>query len=1009
MYFNRIRWKPLAVIVRGRPGPWIITVVAMLLATSVGCQPNKAVNGKSNSTVHKLTQQDARQAFQQKDFQGSLNLSKQLLKDSPDVVPLLMLAGESATKLQQFTDALDFYGRVPATAGNEAATARWAAGEIHYHLGQPTACIDSLEASLRINPNLIEARERLVWMLGVCGRRRELRPHLMALLQANRTSIETLLDLGNPWTANQNWPELERYRKSTPNDLLPNLVYAKRHQDNGELAQSESLLTALVKEQPELLAAHIQLGNLWLVKDYHQLAAWNAALPTASNLDSDIWYVRGQWLAKLGESKAAIHCLFEAVSLDPNHFLAQAALAQLLHPIGVGSEVTLVKELTERSTKIQQLNQTIDRIGRKNNYEPTIQQAAELTFELGRYWEAIGWSQYGKSLNPSATWHAELLKQILQSGLVNAAMPHTVEKKAPLLDSAWRERFPKPVFPLAEPTNKAVVEANSENPLERDRAFNFTNIASQAGVDFVYRNSTVDRAAGRRMFEFTGGGIGVVDYDNDGRPDLFLAQATPWPIPSLEPRTTAPLPGDVLFRNLESRSDRSLHFRDVTPLARIEERQFGQGVCVADINGDGFDDLYIANVGANQLWINLGDGTFADANSLFPVDRPHYWTVSALAADVDGNGLPEIYDVNYVTGDEVYTLRCDIGGKPRACPPLVFTPAPQQLWIPNDVGSFDAYDWGSHPLACNGLGAVAYRPVGGKLPHIFIAVDQQANVLLNVAKSAEHPHGFAFDDTALLSGIAFDASGQAQACMGIAAGDVDQNGEIDLFVTNFFDEPNTLYMQQGGAFMDETLKTGMAGPSRPMLGFGTQFLDIELDGDLDLVVLNGHIDDHSHVGVAEKMRPQLFQNLGGVRFKEVRSIGTASFFQIPGLGRGLATADMDNDGRLDLLCSDLESPFAILQNHSEPVGAYLAVDLVGVQSDRNAFFSEVVLSKGEFKLSQQLTAGSGYIVSNQRCLHFAIPKDKTTVDIEIRWPSGHVDRIPNVEVNQSIRIIEGQF
>ena len=749
------------------------TALGTALSTSLGCQPKETVKSKNNPTASILSQQDASRAFQRKDFQESLRISEQLLKDSPDSVPLLMLAGESATKLQQFAEALEFYRRVPDTASNEAATARWAAGEIHYHLGQPTACIDALESSLRINPNLVEARERLVWMLGVCGRRRELQPHLMALLRANHTSIETLLDMGNPWTENQNWQELERFKNTTPQDLLPNLVYARRHQSNGELEQAELLLKALTRQQPHLVAAHVQLGNLWLVVDYQKLAAWNAALPETSSLNADIWFIRGQWLEKNGDANGAIRCLFESLSIDPNHFLAQAALAQLLHQIG---DDTLVKSLTERSVSIQQLNQTIDRIGRKNNYEPTIQQAAELTFQLGRYWEAIGWSQYGKSLNPTTKWHAELLNQILQSGVVKLTMPHTIEKNIPFLEASWRERFPMPVFPIPVPNanpNSTVAEVSPEKPSEQDQAFSFENIAGQAGIDFVFRNSTVDRTAGRRMFEFTGGGIGVIDYDNDSRPDLFLAQAVPWPIPQ-----SGSIPGDALYRNLESRPDMPVQFRDSTEDSRIAERQFGQGVCVADINGDGFDDVYVANVGENQLWINQGDGTFADANSLFPADRQDFWTVSAFAADLDGNGLPEIYDVNYVTGEDVFTLRCDIGGKPRACPPLVFKPAPQQIWIPNNAGTFDAYDWGLQQLACNGLGAVAYRSVGEKLPRVFIAVDQQANILLSVSKSSQKTQGFTLEDTALLSGVAFDAQGQAQACMGIAAGDVDHNGEV---------------------------------------------------------------------------------------------------------------------------------------------------------------------------------------------------------------------------------------
>lgn len=976
----------------------------LLLGASVGCRnssEDKSNNAKSDSatSASSVSQLDAERAFQQKRFQDSLAISTQLLSRTPDSVKLLMIAGESSTKLAQYKEAIGFYRRVPDSAGGTAATARWAAGEIHYHLGQPTACIDSLEASLRINPNLIEARQRLVWMLGVCGRRRELLPHLMALLRADQSSIETLLDMGNPWTENQNWEEIERYKKSSPDDLLPNLVYARRHQIDGELEQAELLLLSLLKQQPQLVAAHVQLGNLWLITDHRKLADWNSALPKNADEHADIWYVRGQWLEKLGNTKGSIRCLSEAASIDPNHFLAQAALAKLLKQEG---ENALVDALTDRSIKIQQLNQAIERVGRKNNYEPTVQQVAELNFELGRYWEAIGWSQYGKLLNPASTWHTKILKQILQSGVVNVSMPHTAAQNRLQFAADWREKFPMPEFPRGD-SREVVAEVKPEPSREREPEIRFSNIAAQAGIEFVYQNSTADRSSGRRMFEVTGGGVGVLDYDGDGRPDLFLAQATPWPIPE-----AAPIPGDALFRNLGPKVDGQVQYREASELARIRERQFGQGVCVADINGDGFDDVYVANVGENQLWLNQGDGTFEEANSLFPKDRKHYWTVSAIAADLDGNGLTEIYDVNYVIGEDVYTLRCDIGGKPRACPPLVFKPAPQQIWIPSNQGSFDAYDWGSNELACNGLGGLAFRASDEKLPRIFIAVDLQANVLLNVSPSETQRQGFLLEDTGLISGIAFDYLGKAQACMGIAAGDVDQNGEMDLLVSNFFDESNTLYLQHGGTFGDETLKSGLAGPSRPMLGFGTQFLDVELDGDLDLVVLNGHIDDHSHVGVAEKMRPQLFVNNGGVRFQERRSKDPGNFFELPGLGRGLATVDVNQDGLLDLACSDLEAPFSLLVNQTKPLSNFLVVHLIGVQSDRNAFFTEVTALKEEFKISQQLTAGSGYIVSNQRCLHFALPAGKSTIDLEIRWPSGQVDRIQGTSANSDLTVIEGQ-
>jgi tetratricopeptide (TPR) repeat protein len=841
----------------------------------------------------------------------------------------------------------------------------------------------------------------------VCGRRNEMLPHLMALVKADRVSLETLLDLGNPWTEYQDHASVNRFREMAPTDLLTNLVLAKNYEQKGEVDQAEALILALQKQQPQLIAAHARLGQMWMSTDPRKLEAWSAKLPPTADQSSEIWYVRGQWLVEQGRQREAIHCFLQSLRMDPNSSRLCTALAQSLSRIG---DTAALESLQERATSLQVLNQTIDRNRRVSNYEPTIRQAAELTFKLRRYWECIGWCQYGMKLNTQSTWHKDLIEQTRKIGVLSANMPHTILPAE--IDSliASIEKYPAPAtWQLSK--NQGPKVANSDpNTTSKTELPNirFENRASQMGIDFIYHNSFVDRDAGKRMFEFTGAGVGVLDYDRDGNPDLFLAQGTPWPIPD-----TASIPGDVLYRNLGVQLDTtvpnqdSIKFKDVSANAGIRERQFGQGVCVADIDGDGFDDVYVANFGENQLWLNQGDGTFRAANSLFE-QSPHYWTVSAIAADLNGDGLVELFDVNYVMGKEVTSLRCMLGGKPRVCPPLVFSPAPQQLWIATEQGGFDRYNWApKQQVACNGLGGVAFRSKGDQHPTLLVAVDQRANVLLRVNPNRDSKSGFLLEDEALLKGIAFDNAGQAQACMGIATGDVDRNGEVDFFVTNFYDESNTLYLQQDGLFSDATTKTGLVGPSRPMLGFGAQWLDADLDGDLDLAVLNGHIDDQSHVGVLEKMRPQFFLNTGNTQYTEYLNDRAGKFFGVAGLGRGLATVDLDRDGRLDLLATDLEAPFAILQNQSDQVGGYLAIELVGVKSDRNAFFSQVKVSAGDFESNQQLTSGSGYLVSNERCLTFSIPKDKQVVDVTVEWPNGNVEQLSSIPVNQRITVVEG--
>ncbi len=966
----------------------------------LGCEETK--RSPSPQASARYRHMLAQRAFEQGNFKESLEVCNALLLEKPDYVPALMTAGESATKLGKFDEAIAHYRHVPDHDAANGATARWAEGEIQLHLGRSSDSISAFLASLALDPQHFASHERLAWLMETTGRRREMIFHLMAMMRDGQSSLEMLLSLGNPSHEYYNWEELKRFRAAAPGDLLPDLIQARKQISVGELESAETLLLALIQQQPGLTAAHAVLGSVWLVKSPEKLKKWNAVLPESATADADVWAVRGAWLAQVGDTPGAIRCFGEAVRLDPNALVSHTALAKLLAQVG---ESELAEKFALKARRLQELTQAIDRIWRTRNYPPTIEQAATLTHELGRMWESIGWCQYGKQLTREATWPDELLKRIRNEYPLSKQMPQTLEAFNLATSTSWLDRFPLPTFrSVNPPVNELAGEATDRS--RHTTGLRFESPSNNAGLDFVFHNATVDRNAGRRMMEVTGGGIGVIDYDMDGNSDLFFAQGTAWPVP--EPGI---VPCDSIYRNLGRVSNELQQFVNVREQARIVERQFGQGVSVADVNGDGFDDIYVANVGENQLWFNQGDGTFVDANGCFPRGSTNsdLWTVSALVADINGDSLPEILDVNYATGDNVYSLRCNIADKPRACPPLVFVPAPQQLWLPTTDGRFEAFQWnGEEPIACYGLGVLAYRTPSSGQPRVFVAVDQQANALLDIQVDPGLPQKLNIEEMALFVGIAFDYAGQAQACMGVASGDVDQNGELDIFVTNFQDESNTLYLQQDGAFRDGTLRTGLVAPSKTMLGFGTQFLDSQLTGQLDLVVLNGHIDDLSHVGVAEKMRPQIFRAMGPAQFEEVAPQEAGLFFETPALGRALALIDSNNDGMTDLVCGDLEGPATLLENRSQRQGNYLTLHLVGVKSDRNAFFTEVTIRGDQFTRKQQLTAGSGYQVSNERSLHFAIPISEDNVTVEVAWPSGVVDKYEGVVPGKAYTLVEGQ-
>jgi len=257
-------------------------------------------------------------------------------------------------------------------------------------------------------------------------------------------------------------------------------------------------------------------------------------------------------------------------------------------------------------------------------------------------------------------------------------------------------------------------------------------------------------------------------------------------------------------------------------------------------------------------------------------------------------------------------------------------------------------------------------------------------------------------------GLAFDRDGAAQACMGVAAGDADQDGLLDLFITNYFRESNTLYQQQGGMFVDATRPAGLREASFSWLGFGTQFLDADLDGLLDLVITNGHVDDYSKVGQPFEMPPQLFRNRGQAHFQELASQDLGLYFQQRYRGRGLARLDWNRDGREDFVVSHLDAPVALLTNQTKQHGNHLAVQLVGTASSRDAIGSRVTVTSGDNSWTAQLTAGDGYQASNQRQLVFGLGQNHQPDKLTVHWISGATQTFTNLPLNSEIRIVEGQ-
>jgi hypothetical protein len=512
----------------------------------------------------------------------------------------------------------------------------------------------------------------------------------------------------------------------------------------------------------------------------------------------------------------------------------------------------------------------------------------------------------------------------------------------------------------------------------------FRTIARQAGLDFE-RNDDIHGA--RRILEANGGGVAMFDFDGDGLLDLYFTNGCRLPL-KLGSRST---PG-VLFRNRGQ-----MQFERATDASRLLQYGFSTGCAVGDYDADGFDDLFVAAFGPTALWRNNGDGTFADATAGAGI-AARAWSTSAAFADLDADGHLDLYVVNYLAESDEAPLRCPNPASPdgyEQCSPAKFDGVDDVLFLSDGQGALiDATkEAGLSGTRGKGLGVVISDLDLDGIPEIVVANDGEANFLLTrvpgSAPAGSGPGAVRYRDCALESGVALCESGFAQANMGIAAGDYDASGTVDLFITTFYGDTNTLYGNRGGlVFHDATRDSKLAATTRHKLGFGTVFFDYDNDGWLDLLAANGHVDDRTWMAHGEpyRMQPQIFRNAGDKTFVDV-SEWSGDYFANFWLGRGLAAGDLDRDGRIDAAVSHQLAPSVALRNETATENQSLVLRLVGVASNRNGYGARVEIVDAEPPTVRELSGGGSFQAASAPEVHVGIGR-KRTANVQIQWPSG---------------------
>ncbi len=525
--------------------------------------------------------------------------------------------------------------------------------------------------------------------------------------------------------------------------------------------------------------------------------------------------------------------------------------------------------------------------------------------------------------------------------------------------------------------------------------FRFTDVATSAGLERVL---LAGRPGKDHLLDSAGSGVAFLDYDRDGRLDVYLVNG--W---RLEGNRVIERGRNALYRGLPDGT-----FRDVTDAAGVAGGGlWGAGVTVADYDADGRPDLFVTNFGPNLLYRNLGDGRFANVAPAAGVEAPG-WNTAASFFDADGDGDLDLYVAAYIQAslDEVLEARATLdwkGLEKVAVGPFGMEGAPDHFFRQEQGGRFadatDAAGFEDRGLGYGFATRAADFDGDGDLD-LYVANDSDPNYLYRNEGNGR------FRDVGLWSGCALDANGSAQASMGIAAGDTRHTGRLDIFVTHFSEDFSTLYHNLGGGlFEDATAAAGVGQPTWRPLSWGTAFGDLDNDGDLDLVIANGHIypqiDRHPEVIGAYRQRNLLLENVGD-RFRDATD-GAGPGFRIVESSRGLALGDYDNDGDLDILISNLDAPPSLLRNDTRG-GSWITLILEDDRGGTIPVGAVVTVDAGGIRQVRDVAAGDSYAGTHDPRPHFGLGDAAQADLIEVRWPDGRRTILKDVPARQFLTI-----
>ena len=529
----------------------------------------------------------------------------------------------------------------------------------------------------------------------------------------------------------------------------------------------------------------------------------------------------------------------------------------------------------------------------------------------------------------------------------------------------------------------------------------FVDVAAKAGI--TVRNVNGSEEHKKYIVEATGSGMAIIDYDRDGWPDIFLVNGT-----EMGGAGKGAASNHLLHNNHDGT------FTDVTAKAGMVSSGWGQGACVGDYDNDGFDDLYVTGYGKGRLFHNLGNGSFKEVGEAAGVaGSGKEWGTGCAFVDYDRDGRLDLMVANYVHFDLAKTpapgseAGCVWKGTPVMCGPRGLPSAPNILFHNEGGGKFtDASKAAGIEKTeghyCFSVTTLDFNEDGW--PDIYVACDSTPSILYR------NNHDGTFTDVAADAGVAFNEDGREQAGMGSTAADYDGDGHLDLFKTNFSDDTATLYRNHGdGTFTDETFAAGL-GINSDALGWGAMFADVDNDGWPDLLVVNGHVYpevDAAKLGAAYREPRFLYWNQGNGKFKDVSKAAGPGMTE-PLSGRGLALADLWNDGRLEAVVNNLSDRPMLLVNEARNGNHWLGIKLTGTRSNRDGIGARVRVLGAKRSWVDEVRSGSSYNSSSDLRLHFGLGGETKILGVEVRWPNGGRERFLVEGVDKVVELVEGK-